>query len=118
MTSEEYARQVGKFMLDVARSEGVTTDEYAYRRLFSMAASRIMFEGRNEYAERDDEMQAVETKPKAALIQDIEEEVTDLVAYSVALALRDGNVKDEIKQLVFLAMQMMEITGKIKASDE
>jgi hypothetical protein len=114
MTSEEYARRVGKFMLEVARKTDTSTEEYAYRRLFSMAASRIMFEGRDEYAQRGDEKQSVETKPKAALIQDIEEEVTDLVAYASALAMRDGSIREEMQTLVFLALEMMRVTGEVR----
>lgn len=118
MTSEEYARQVGKFMLTVARDEGVSREQYAYRRLFSMTTSRIMFDGREEYSENEDTKQAIEVKPLPALIQDIEEEIADLVSYTVALSLRDGTVRNACKQLVFLGLQMMQVTGEFRAESD
>ena len=119
MTSEEYARQVGMFMLSVARDQGVSREHYAYRRLFSLAATRIMFQGKDEYAERDDTVQLVETKPLPALVQDIEEEITDLTAYAVALSHRlPEKHRDACEEIVFLAMQMMELTGKMREDDE
>lgn len=118
MTSEEYARYVGKFMLGVARDFGVSREEYAYRRLFSMAATRIMFDGKDEYSEKDDTVQSVERKSSAMLVQDIEEEVTDLAAYASALAMKGDGYREECEELVFLSLQIMQVTENIRATWE
>jgi len=117
LTSEDYAR------LCLRTLRYVTDDIYGidddtrfegedYKRLNIMLLTRIMGPGQDEY-EVDAETQAVETKPVGELVVDIEEEITDLVAYAVALKDRTG-IDDECNLLVALGLEAMAITQRIK----
>lgn len=117
MTSEEYAR------LCLRNVKYVIDDIYGldddgrfmgddYKRLSIMLLNRIMGAGASEY-EITGELQSVEVKPIGDLIVDIEEEITDLVAYAVALKSRTG-IADECDSLVALGLEAMAIAQRIK----
>ena len=116
MTSEEYARQFGWHLLESARRFGISTNGTAYRRIFSLGVSRIMFDGAEEY-EVEPNVQAVEVKPLGDLVTDAEEEVTDLVAYASAISQRDPATKDLMESLTKLAIMQMDILSEVRGEE-
>lgn len=117
MTSEDYARlclRTLRYVVDdiygLDDAERFMGDDY--KRLSIMLLTRIMGPGQDEY-EVDSDTQAVETKPVGELVVDIEEEITDLVAYAVALKDRTS-INDECDALVALGLEAMAIAQRIK----
>ena len=113
MTSDEYAREFGLLLLSVAREMEMSTNEAAYRQTFVAGVQRIMFNGADEY-EVEPDLQNVEVKPLNELVNDIEEEAVDLIAYATALRLRCPEHDLEARRLVANALEQMRIVQKIR----
>ena len=116
MTSEEYARLFGRHLLGVVNENGKDTNGYAYKRLFTLGITRIMVTGADEY-EVEADVQQVEVKPLGDLVTDVEEEITDLIAYCAAIAYRDPATADQMKRLTALAVEQMEIIGEVRGDE-
>lgn len=111
MTSEDYARICLRRLRDSLDGEGDEKyDDPGYNRLSVMLITRIMGAGADEY-EIDSDTQLVEVKPLPDLLRDMEEEVTDLVAYASVFAER-ANV--EMRPLISTAIKMMTMIQQIK----
>ena len=108
MTSSEFAQQA----VDALRA--VVSDQWTpgSLRLRSMLVERI-WQGAGEY-ELEADVQSVEVKPLAALIDDVREESVDLVAYTVALGMRVPGIKADTDHLIDLAVQTMTTLDRIE----
>lgn len=116
MTSEEYARLFGRHLLSVVQEHGHGTNDYPYKRLFTLGIQRIMFTGADEY-EVEPDVQQVEVKPLGDLVIDVEEEITDLVAYCAAIAHRDPATEPLMRRLTALAVEQMQIIKEVKGEE-
>lgn len=111
MTSEDYARLCGRTVRASLDGEGDERfDDPGYNRLSIMLITRIMGAGAKEY-EVDSDTQLVEVKPLPDLIRDMEEEVTDLVAYAAIFGER---TQTDMRPLVSTAIKMMTMIQHIK----
>lgn len=109
MTSEDYARMCLRTLRSALDSDE-RFDEPGYNRLSILLITRIMGAGADEY-EIDDQTQQAEVKPLPDLIRDMEEEVTDLVAYASMFAARTHS---DMRPLVSMAIMMMNMIDHIK----